>query len=465
MTSPARLSYQLSEPDLTGRALLTELLSGDLDFHQSDGGYASHNLHSFPAKFPPQLPRKFIEGLTTPGDLVLDPMNGSGTTILEAVLLGRRAIGCDIDPLALRIGQGKVTPLDPARLYNWGEKITTGARWQTLEHEEGLRQALAARWDADTLDFVDTWFTPEIQIELLALLNEIQAIPETQVRNFFLIILSSIVITKSGGVSLALDLAHTRPHMAKVVLGTRGEVIRGGDYQNVNANKKRILTKRLRSPISEFEKKYRAALKTLAKPAQFLAKANMTAGNAQALPLAAASVDLIVTSPPYAGNAIDYMRAHKFSLVWLGHKIKGLGSHRNQYIGSEATNGRDFADLPTFTSGKVQAIAQKDAKKSLVLHRYYTEMTAVLREMHRVLKPGKAAIVVVGSTVMRGLDTETQLCLAEIGTSLGLEVPHIGVRQLDRNRRMLPAGMKIDQDSQIQQRMHQEFVIGFLKPA
>jgi DNA modification methylase len=40
-------------------------------------------------------------------------------------------------------------------------------------------------------------------------------------------------------------------------------------------------------------------------------------GNAQQLPLQDNSVDLIVTSPPYASNAIDYMRAHKFSLVWL----------------------------------------------------------------------------------------------------------------------------------------------------
>ena len=73
------------------RTRLKRLLAGELDFHGTNSAYASHDFHSFPAKFPPQLPRKFIEGLTHPGDVVLDPMMGSGTTILEAFLLNRRS--------------------------------------------------------------------------------------------------------------------------------------------------------------------------------------------------------------------------------------------------------------------------------------------------------------------------------------------------------------------------------------
>lgn len=76
------------KPKEAGKNLAT-LLDEDLDFHDQASGYASHNFHSFPAKFPPQLPHKFIEGLTKPGDLVLDPMVGSGTTILEAVVARR----------------------------------------------------------------------------------------------------------------------------------------------------------------------------------------------------------------------------------------------------------------------------------------------------------------------------------------------------------------------------------------
>jgi len=84
--------------------------------------------------------------------------------------------------------------------------------------------------------------------------------------------------------------------------------------------------------------------------------------------------------------------------------------------------------------------------------------------MYRVLRHDRAAIVVVGSSIMRGRDTETHLCLKEIGENLGFQCPCIGVRQLDRNRRMMPAGATVDSSSMIQQRMHQEFVIGFYKP-
>jgi DNA modification methylase len=177
-----------------------------------------------------------------------------------------------------------------------------------------------------------------------------------------------------------------------------------------------------------------------------------------------ASVDLIVTSPPYASNAIDYMRAHKFSLVWMGYPIRDLGDKRKEYIGGEAVSQFSFKAMPDRTASVVKKVADVDEKKGLVLHRYYSEMTLVLREMFRILKPGKAAIVVVGSSTMRGLDTETEKCLAEIGESLGFQVPRIGIRHLDRNRRMMPTGNKVNRESQIQQRMNEEYVIGYYKP-
>ena len=80
MYQTLRVESSLTEKSY--REKLVDLLSQDLDFHGQDSGYASHNFHSFPAKFPPQLPRKFIEALTAPGDVVLDPMMGSGTTVL-----------------------------------------------------------------------------------------------------------------------------------------------------------------------------------------------------------------------------------------------------------------------------------------------------------------------------------------------------------------------------------------------
>ena len=187
-------------------------------------------------------------------------------------------------------------------------------------------------------------------------------------------------------------------------------------------------------------------------------------GDAQKLPLADKTIDLIVTSPPYAANAIDYMRAHKFSLVWFGYNIDDLSLKRKEYIGGEAMVNTHDEKLPAFTCAIVEDISKLDPKRGKILNRYYSEMTRVLKEMYRVLKPGKAAIVVVGNSVMRGKDTKTQHCLADMGQDIGFKVPKIGVRRLDRNKRMLPAGVKADINSQIQQRMHEEYVIGFYKP-
>ena len=79
------VTQQASTPnlDLSYRERLSNLLSSDLDFHSKSSAYASHNSHAFPAKFPPQLPRRFIEELTEPGDVVLDPMVKPKLTILH----------------------------------------------------------------------------------------------------------------------------------------------------------------------------------------------------------------------------------------------------------------------------------------------------------------------------------------------------------------------------------------------
>ncbi len=458
---------------------LDTLLSQDLDFHSQDSGYASHNFHSFPAKFPPQLPHKFIEGLTAPGDVVLDPMMGSGTTVLEAYLSGRHGVGFDIDPLALILTKAKVTPLNGRLVAQIGNEISERAEFAVRRRRNELAKALESRWDPKTRDFIDYWFTPETQIDLLALITEIEQIEDVKIRAFFELAFSAIIITKSGGVSLAFDLAHTRPHRAKVVIGRTGAVVLRGELTDSSSRRIKLLTKTLRSPFREFGKRVeqnlgglpesesdriQPYLKGLLEPEPERIEPYIALGNAQGLPLDDKSVDLIVTSPPYVSNAIDYMRAHKFSLVWMGYLIDELGQKRNEYIGGEAVTDFDFEDLPARTRQVVADIADRDKKKGRVLHRYFSEMTRTLREMFRVLKPGKAAIVVIGSSVMRSRDTETHTCLAEIGQRVGFRVPKIGVRNLDRNRRMMPAGSELDLESQIQQRMHEEYVIGFCKP-
>lgn len=464
-----KVSEQLTFPMIisTSRSItpsdLENILREDLDFHDKKSGYASHQFHSFPAKFPPQLPRKFIDSLTGPGDVVLDPMQGSGTTIIEAALTGRRALGFDIDPLAVLITKVKSTVLDTEKIDREGARILEEVE-DRLKLGKSPSDEQLSRWDDDTRQFLDHWFLPETQIELFHLIDVIESVKDPEIRDFFKVIFSAIIITKSGGVSLALDLAHTRPHRAKLVLSKAGKVLTGSELTAKENNRSRHITKVYRNPIYEFRKRLRTNITGLMTLPRQSYKPLISLGNAQTLPIESSSVDLIVTSPPYASNAIDYMRAHKFSLVWFGFSLQELSKKRNEYIGSEASSGFEFLKLPSHTSQIISEISAQDAKKGRVLHRYYSEMTRTLREMFRVLKPGKSAIVVVGTSIMRGIDTETQICLAEIGREIGFEVPHIGIRNLDRDRRMLPQGDKIDRESQIQQRMHKEYVIGFYKP-
>jgi DNA modification methylase len=443
---------------------LVEALSQDLGFHGENTGYATHNFHSFPAKFPPQLPDKFITALTVPGDVVLDPMSGSGTTVVEGFLHGRRAIACDIDPLALRIVRTKVTPLDLTEVLNAGQQILAAARESLAQKALQVEHFLDRRWDEKTKAFIDYWFAPQTQRELAALVIEIEQISNPDLRAFFELAFSAIIITKSGGVSLAFDLAHTRPHRAKQVFSPTGEMLYAVDSDTISDHRRQVLTKTLRPAVDEFEKRIRRNLEGLLTQQQSRLLPQIIHGNAQTLPLPAGFVDLIVTSPPYASNAIDYMRAHKFSLVWFGYPIDDLGEKRRTYIGGESLGDVELVPLPEYTAQVVTDVSRLDTRKGLTLHRYYSEMNRVLVEMYRVLKPGKAAIVVVGTSILRGRDTETQTCLADIGRSIGFDVPRIGVRYLDRNRRMMPAGTSIDRSSQIQQRMHEEYVIGFYKP-
>jgi hypothetical protein len=160
-------------------------LNEDLNFQGQDSSYATHNFHAFPAKFPPQLPRKFINSLTVPGEWVLDPMVGSGTTVVEAVILGRNGVGIDIDPLALNLCKVKVTPLDPGRIIKEAKLIVERAERALRQKEDRLWGVLNSRFDPPTKKFVDYWFSKETQFELLALMQQIEALADIDVRRFF----------------------------------------------------------------------------------------------------------------------------------------------------------------------------------------------------------------------------------------------------------------------------------------
>jgi len=421
--------------DATYAERFRRLLQGDLDFHGKNSTYGNHSWHAFPAKFPPQLPRVFIRELTKPGEVVFDPMMGSCTALLEAVRLNRKTVGCDIDPLTLRIGAAKLRPIKVEHAAGVGRRVVEGARNSLANHREWLESKLHERTDEPTRAFIEYWFAKTTQIELMALLHEIDLLDDLSLREFFKLVFSAIIITKSGGVSLARDLAHTRPHKVDKIPN---------------------------SALDEFQKRLQRNLQSYQPQPGITFR--ICEADAQNLPIADNSVALIVTSPPYVSHAIDYMRAHKFSLAWLGHSVDDLSSLRRKYIGGDAISKLRMESMPEYTRSIIQRLENLDKKKSLSLHRYCSEMTLVLKEMYRVLKPGRAAVLVVGTSVLRGVNVETQNCLGEIGRGVGFDLVHIGVRRLDRDKRMMPARWHENNGTTIEARMHEEYVIGFLKP-
>ena len=428
------------------RSRLADLLAADLAFQApAREAHPLHALHPFAARFPHGLVGYFVNALTNPGDTVLDPMCGSGITLLEGWQAGRSVIGVDLDPLARRQSAARTTSLDPQAVREAGDTMLGRASrlFAGIGNHADPLAAVRDGMDAATQEFLDYWFFEETQQELAALVLAIRAEPDPDLRNLLEVIFSSTIVTKSGGVSRARDLAHTRPH--------------------------RVADKTPRRPIRLFASLLgRATDAYAAVNPDAVGESRIIAGDARDLPLPDASADLIVTSPPYA-NALDYMRAHKFSLAWLGDPIPNLTSLRAQYIGSESMGdkgGQPATELPASVQDVVNQLSAKDLPKSRVLQRYFTDMSAAIGEMARALRPGAAAVIVVGPSTMRGLPIPTHDCLAALALQAGLDVVNVAPRNLDRDRRMMPArnGNRADTAAGIERRMHTEYIIGAVKP-
>lgn len=430
----------------TTPARLADLLAGDLAFQiPASEAHPLHALHPFAARFPYGLAGYFINALTEPGDAVLDPMCGSGVTLLEGWLAGRSMVGVDLDPLARRQSAARTAALDSHAVMTAGSAVlqrATELHSGDSHPADPLGFARGSMGDA-TREFLDYWFFPETQQELAALVVAIRVVPDPTLRNLLEVIFSSTIVTKSGGVSRARDLAHTRPH--------------------------RVADKRPRSALRQFEGLLnRAAAAYAAVEPAVVGDTAIVAGDSRRLPLRSNSVDLIVTSPPYA-NALDYMRAHKFSLAWLGDSIPRLSGLRGHYIGSDRQRGnsRDENTLPASVLSVVTALGERDPAKSRVLNRYFGDMRAAIGEMERVVRPGGSVIIVVGPSVIRDTLVPTHQCLADIAVHVGLDVIGVAPRNLDRDRRMMPARnmpRSVAEHTGIERRMHTEYVIGAAKP-
>lgn len=132
---------------------------------------AAHSVHeiSYRACFKPQLPRFFIERLTRPGERVYDPFMGRGTTLVEAALLDRIPVGCDVNPLSRLLCKPRLNPpslIEVEQRLKAIPRRTAGTlrgdllafyHEETLARITALREYLLDREATARIDSVDEW--------------------------------------------------------------------------------------------------------------------------------------------------------------------------------------------------------------------------------------------------------------------------------------------------------------------
>ncbi len=98
----------------------------DAVINQSRRSGYSHTFYRYPAQFSNEFAKAAIEEFSKPGDIILDPFMGGGTTLVEAMIAGRHAIGTDINSIAHLVSTAKTTLIsqnDQDALNNWIEKL------------------------------------------------------------------------------------------------------------------------------------------------------------------------------------------------------------------------------------------------------------------------------------------------------------------------------------------------------
>ncbi|MCB0489874.1 MAG: hypothetical protein KDC99_15435, partial [Cyclobacteriaceae bacterium] len=174
------------------------------------------------------------------------------------------------------------------------------------------------------------------------------------------------------------------------------------------------------------------------------------------------SISAIITSPPYL-NALDYMRGHKLSLVWLGHKISELGNIRSNSVGVE--KGPDStADLHLTTelTKGLNHLEKLPRRKQNMIRRYALDMYEVVEESARVLEKKGQATFVVGNSCIDEIFVENALIIRNSCKMAGLRLVSQKEREIPQNKRYLPPP-SYDNVSTFKSRMKTESVMRFSK--
>jgi SAM-dependent methyltransferase len=319
----------------------------------------------------PVTARRLIDKLSPSGSVLLDPFCGSGTVLVEGRIAGRHVIGVDANPLAIELAWLKTRPWPERERLQIFESSRSAVSFAEARRQR--RSGATHRYGQEDVALFD----PHVLLELDGLRAGIARISAATTRRALYLVLSSI-LTK-----VSRRPGDTSPGQAARRLAS-GFAIR------VFGQKADELVRRL------------AALASLL-PTTGRDRVVLRTGDARKLDgVDDASVDLIVSSPPYPGN-YDYLSHHEARLRWLG-------LDREELARIELGARRHLEPLP---EGAASA-------------RWSHELGDALRAMSRVLSPDGRIALVLGDSVIRRRPVYADELVRKLAPERGLVLTTVG---------------------------------------
>jgi len=270
---------------------------------------STHFFHHWTAKFIPQIPRRIIEMYAGPGDVILDPFMGCGTTLVEAARLGYDSWGTDINPLAVKIAKAKTQRINEAKLHEFMAWLEEAKRDPKRCHTDSAR----------LFEGSEKWFREDVARAIRAILERAMWLDDNE-RNLVEIGLSDLL---KGMSNARLD--RTIPQLPK-----SPRYIDKKHYHAMVDNETRQINPfaRLAAQLSRMQ----GALQAF--PTERLCRAVPLLHDARDLASLDCRAQLAVTSPPY-WNAQNYQQLHMLSFQALGLPQPGpaeIGRRAQDYL-------------------------------------------------------------------------------------------------------------------------------------
>ncbi|MDG5816162.1 class I SAM-dependent methyltransferase [Chitinispirillales bacterium ANBcel5] len=288
---------------ITETPMMSELNKIDWNFPNSVMHNSIHNMHPYPAKFIPEIPKNIIQTLCVDKKYsILDPFCGSGTTLIEAQRLGYTSVGIDLNPIACLISKVKTNYL-PRGLVEIAQNCVLNAR--------ELKNPMIPE-----IPSLNHWFQNDIQKALAALRETIATYKETEFYDALRLTLSAIIVRVS----------------------------------NQESDTRYAAIKKDVTPEALFDLFINSAIKlenTLTTEIECLPPSKII--NKNILEVRSSDISLkvgaVITSPPYP-NAYEYWLYHKYRMWWLEFdplfvKEKEIGA-RAHYFKKDSPTPNDF---------------------------------------------------------------------------------------------------------------------------